>query len=198
MLKHSLLGTLCALALLACQPMTAELSNTVNTKSDIAPDTLPKPGNLFPQKNQSDANSMDVDGSIKNGLRLISTKTDELGFRHLKYQTIHQGVPVWSAETIIHINEAGKIYRIDGDIPKVNPELDTSPNVTAEDATTTALAALDGNDWTNIDASLFVFTDSEHSSLVWQVECLNAVKRRLLLVDAHTGKLLKTVDLSNT
>lgn len=192
MLKKSLLGALCALALIACQPMTAELSNDVNTN------TIPKPGNLFPSKIQSNANKMDDDGNIENGLKLISSKMDELGFRHLKYQAIHQGVPIWSAETIIHINEAGDIYRVDGDIPTVNPELDTSPTVTAEVATTTALAALDGDGWTNIDANLFVFTGSERASLVWQIECLNAVNRQLLLIDAHTGKLLKTVDLSNT
>lgn len=191
MLKASMFGTLCALALCACQPMTTELSS-------IEVETLPKPRNLFPPKAEPNIDSIADKDNIGNGLQLISSKTDELGFRHMKYQAIYQGVPVWAAVTIIHINKAGKTYRVDGDIPVFSEALSTNPSITAKAATTVALAALDGDGWSSLTATLFIYADSGRSTLVWQIECLNAVKRKFVLVDANTAQIVKIVAASNT
>ncbi len=199
MLKISLLGVLLTLALLACQPMTTELSSDeqATPNADAKSTSIPVPLNKFTPKAAAQT-TINSDSSVNSGLRLISAKSDDLGFRHMKYQAVHQGVLVWGAETIIHINKQDKIYRVDGDIPEIDPALNTTPKLNAESAATAALAVLDGDGWSSISTQLFVYATNDHASLAWQVECVNAAKRKFLLVDANTGRILKTVEGSHS
>lgn len=198
MLKHTTFGTLCMLTLLACQPMNTGFSSQDSNAINSEQNTTAKPRKLLSPQARSSVNDLAGQANIENGLRLISSNTDELGFRHMKYQAVFQGVPIWAAISIIHINKAGEIYRVDGDIPDVNPALNTHPSISDRTAIEAALSKLNDSAWSSVASELSILTDSGESTLVWQVECLNAVQRRLLFVDANTAKVVKTIALSNT
>ena len=44
----------------------------------------------------------------------MSTTTDELGFKHLRYGQQYQGIPVWNRDLYVHLDASGEAYTING------------------------------------------------------------------------------------
>jgi bacillolysin len=44
----------------------------------------------------------------------LSKKDDELGFKHIKTQQVVDGIPVFGNEMIVHFNNAGEVYAVNG------------------------------------------------------------------------------------
>ena len=51
---------------------------------------------------------------INRQLMLIDQTTDMLGQTHLRYQQVHQGVPVFAGELLVHVNAAGEVQVVNG------------------------------------------------------------------------------------
>ena len=51
---------------------------------------------------------------INRQLMLIDQTTDTLGQTHLRYQQVHQGVPVFAGELRVHVNAAGEVQVVNG------------------------------------------------------------------------------------
>lgn len=47
-------------------------------------------------------------------LRLIDYRQDSVGFVHLKFQQVYQGIPVWGSQLIVHLRGENEIYAVTG------------------------------------------------------------------------------------
>jgi len=120
-----------------------------------------------------------------------------------RYQQVYQGVPVFGGDIVVNMDADGRLMAMAG---KVSPKLavDTTPGVSAEDATATAmqlLTAAYGAGFTGVltePAALWIydeslFTESAASpSLVWKVVISGLPAypvREIVLVNAQTGSV---------
>jgi bacillolysin/thermolysin len=70
-------------------------------------------------------------------LELVSAERDELGFRQFRYRQIHEGLPVFGQELVVH-TRGDRVTSVGGRItPNITPG---SPNITADTAAERAIA----------------------------------------------------------
>lgn len=72
----------------------------------------------------------DVDGAAARGgideLRTIRVRVDDLAMAHTHVQQLQDGVPVWGAEAIVHLNPDGSLASVTNDLVGI-PQVDTAP-----------------------------------------------------------------------
>ena len=144
-------------------------------------------------------------------LQVTSVKTDFAGARHVSYQQVYQGVPVFAGVLRVHFDKQGQLTAANGTfIPAL--ELDATPSLSASAADTIAVAEVSkpfrqkGNrrtaasDVTARGTTLYVFRTnlaqgiSGHNHLAYQVEVGNGSNvREFVYVDAHSGKVLDQI-----
>lgn len=135
-------------------------------------------------------------------LRLLKSNTEENGRSSFRYQQLYRGIPIFAGELIVNLNKDGDLLSLSGE---ASPELslNTEPDITAEEAQTTALGAIakyDGVDPAGLAVSepeLWIFDESllkesiRPPELVWRMEvaAVDATQpiRELVLVNAQTG-----------
>ena len=141
-------------------------------------------------------------------LRLEETRTDEIGMTHLTYQQVYQGVDVFAAIVLVHMNAADVVQSMNGVfIPDL--KVDVVPNLTAEEAGDIALSIVTKQNYvedapssiTAVNSKLYIFRQglvkgvpgSNH--LAYEIEVTNNPRsiREFVYVDAHTGKILDQI-----
>ncbi|SHK02331.1 M4 family metallopeptidase [Rhodothermus profundi] len=140
-------------------------------------------------------------------LRLVKISRDALGYTHLRYAQQYQGYPVWAAELRVHLDNAGRIYALNGSYEPTPADLaDLTPRLTATDAYERAAQDLrkqgrwqpPGPFLRNVlkldeqSPRLVLF---RHEQLGWRLAYEvdirpNWIERYTYLVDAQTGTLL--------
>lgn len=78
--------------------------------------------------------------------KLISEKKDELGFEHLKFQQVHQGIPVHGGQLILHFNKTGKLYKTGGKFIRID-EISNSYKLTEREAINIVLEGYPSNEY---------------------------------------------------
>ena len=136
-------------------------------------------------------------------LQATTEESDELGYTHVRFDQVYQGLPVWGCRTVAHFREAHTLYLLAGQtVP--TPKVSTNPTVSVVQAEATALASLTGpinRDQIEVSSELVVYPSDETSHLAWMI-LINGVRTQPLrwrvFVDAHSGEiLLKYNDLHN-
>ncbi len=191
MLRPTLLPIAFVLVVTACKPLATE-----NVPDDTATQVVRETRTSVPfvQNNQNN-NGTVMTNSDTTGLQLISSDTDELGFRHIRYQQMFKGVPVWQSETIMHINKDNEIYRVDGAINEIPAAFDVVPEILSEEAASIASESLGSSHWksSNEQLNIAAVNDDRHR-LVWLVELKNGLNRKFVLVDAKNGETVKVIE----
>jgi Zn-dependent metalloprotease/PKD repeat protein len=67
-------------------------------------------------------------------LRPIRTQIDELGYVHLRYEQVYEGVPVWGRDLYVHFDNAGAAYAINGTYEPTPRDLETRPGISSDNA----------------------------------------------------------------
>jgi Zn-dependent metalloprotease len=125
-------------------------------------------------------------------LRLTSSKTDELGMTHLRYQQIYQKLILQHAELITHVKQ-GKVYRVDGQLAELDIS-STIPEVGAERAIEVAAAFKGLNQPFTSDMRLLIVALNQiYDRLAWEVTIKKGLYRYIFLVDANSGSVLKEI-----
>jgi Zn-dependent metalloprotease len=125
-------------------------------------------------------------------LKLISSKTDNLGMTHLRYQQQFQELMLQHAELITH-EKNGVIYRVDGQLAKINVP-STTPKIPPEQAISTAAEYKKlSQPMTAVTRLLIVATDNIYDRLAWKVIIKKGLTRSIILVDAESGSILKEI-----
>jgi bacillolysin len=127
-------------------------------------------------------------------------RTDELGFEPVRFQQVHQGVPVTAAEFIVHMNGA-RVTAANGAVVRDLPA-SVVPTITAAGAQDAAreliakykAAAAPGAQFSEPRLEIFnkgVLQAGEYPSrLAWFVEATDVALREYIWVDAQTGAIL--------
>lgn len=127
-------------------------------------------------------------------LALTATADDELGFRHLRFEQRWRGLAVWPAQVVLHLDEAGSVYLLDGAyVP--TPRLQAEPVVDAAAAAARASRLVPGARSVSTP-ELFVFAPgSRPSRLAWRMQVeVSAESRWLVVIDAVSGAKLLAYD----
>ena len=125
---------------------------------------------------------------------------DEIGIEHVRFQQVHQGIPVRGGEFIVHLN-GSRVTAANGLVVKDLPD-DIVPNITAGGAQDAARqlvakykpAAAAGAQYSEPRLEIFnkgvLATGTYPSRLAWFVEATDLALRQYIWVDAQTGAIL--------
>lgn len=117
---------------------------------------------------------------------------DELGRRQLRFGQQYQGIPVWPAELIVHLDPQGDVDLLGGGFVPTPLNAVTVPRVSAEDALLRASAEI-GYGQLTLGPELVLFaTENGTARLGWRMEMeLSMSSHRSIVVDALFGGILR-------
>ncbi len=136
-----------------------------------------------------------------HGQRVV---TDNLGMTHVRFGQVHQGVPVFGAEVIVHYApDAVTVRAVNGHyVPDI--VLDTAPRLTAADAIQRARSIEPAAQlWSRPDLQVYsavIDPAVRGNHLAWLVRLADAARpaRTLYVIDAHTGAVLTSYNELDT
>ncbi|MFL6200584.1 MAG: M4 family metallopeptidase, partial [Thermoanaerobaculia bacterium] len=129
-------------------------------------------------------------------LRLVSQTKDSLGLRHLKFDQHYRGLPVWPAQLIVHLDEAGDVYLLNGAYVPTPRRLLTQPAISAERAAKLSRDLFEGATRAYVSkAELVVYApDDRAARLAWRLDIdVTFEARWTVLIDAQTGVKLTAI-----
>jgi bacillolysin len=118
---------------------------------------------------------------------------DELGLSHLRFEQRYQGLRVWPAEVLVHLDEEGSVYLLNGAyVP--TPTVGVRPVFSAGAAVRKARTVVPEGSAT--EPELFVFAPGDRAPrLAWRVEVeVSEASRWLVVIDAVNGARLLAYD----
>jgi Zn-dependent metalloprotease len=134
--------------------------------------------------------------SPRDELRMARVDADGLGFRHIRFEQVWQGVPVLNAGIVVAIGGDLRIRSVTGSYLPSPTSLDTRPRLDAAGARRAAAGEMSGGVCSACTAELVVYPrPGVPPVLAWQVELRGGVtQRRRTIVDATSGHLLDSYD----
>ena len=138
----------------------------------------------------------------EQGLSLIKTTRDKLGYTHYKYLQTNFGLPVVGAMYIVHCKE-GKVVSANGNIENIgaNPP---APKLSANNAYTFASNFVSKSESVsnvaasnNQDKLVWIEDDNEQYKLAYQfeIETADFINHYVVFVDAENGDIINKSDL---
>lgn len=123
---------------------------------------------------------------------------DELGMSHLRISQVHQGIPVYGSELIVHFSAEGNIVTVNGNY---HPGVDVAvePEISAETALMTAQADMGSGavPATSEPPQLVIYPQKGRKEiLAWKTAVLSEEPFQIMLyfVDAHTGTVAEKIN----
>ena len=139
--------------------------------------------------------------SRRTQLRHLRSRTDRLGFEHVRFEQVHRGVPVTAGEFLVHLNGA-RVVAANGAVLADLPD-DVTPTVDPDGAREAAarLLALRRADVSAgavfsdprleiLNRGLIEQISGTPSRLAWFIEASAPALREFIWVDARTGGVL--------
>lgn len=136
----------------------------------------------------------------------VQEQHDQLDQTHVRYGQAYQGVPVFGAQLIVHLDADTTVSSSSGRILSA-PQVDTRPDITAEEATHlaqqywqqsyhTSMATVQSSTLYIFDKGFILHQPTSDPHLVWEI-ILNQTSpraRERFYIDAHTGQLVYTMN----
>jgi Zn-dependent metalloprotease len=133
---------------------------------------------------------------------LGAPKIDRAGNKHERFQTTVDGIPVYGHHAVVHTTARDGRTRVTGaDLPS-EITVNTTPLLSADEATTIAIHTARGAGDSEVAATnveLNVWLQETLQALVWKVQTEQAREEGLsamplVFVDAHSGEIINTLD----
>lgn len=131
---------------------------------------------------------MDVFGE----LAFMSETVDQLQQKHVRFQQIKSGVPVWGRQLIVHFDERGEAMNITGAFLSGLGRIDVQPHVSTDAAAATAVA-LKGEGWRAANKVLCIYLHEFQPLLAYHITLTRGLERWFVFVDASDGTVLHQV-----
>ena len=131
-------------------------------------------------------------------LRLNHRETDKLGRTVLRFSQFYRGLEVWPGEIGVHSDPAGAIDLVHTTTVPTPEGIDTTPRLTAEQATQRARTSVPGGlSSTNTEPKLLIYAPLDQpAKLAWKLELSFGLDQHWqVVVDAQTGNNLKAVNM---
>jgi Zn-dependent metalloprotease len=126
-------------------------------------------------------------------LKLYQYQTDGLSRRHLRFSQKYQGLEVWPAELIVHLDDKGDVDMMDGAYVPSPRRIVIQPVLDADDAIERARMAAPGGDKALAsDPTLIIYAQSNRPlRLAWKLELsISVASHWLVVIDALNGATL--------
>ena len=123
-------------------------------------------------------------------LVLVHRHTDELGRTHLRFRQQYQGVPVWPADILVHLNPAGHVDVMNGAFVPTPKDLSTVPVLDEATAVEYARTGLTDGAEAEVTASeLIIYAPGDTPPrLAWKLELtIDVTAQWLVVIDAING-----------
>ena len=123
-------------------------------------------------------------------LVLVHRHTDELGRTHLRFRQQYQGVPVWPADILVHLNPAGHVDVMNGAFVPTPKDLSTVPVLDEATAVEYARTGLTDGAEAEVTASeLIIYAPGDTPPrLAWKLElAIDVTAHWLVVIDAING-----------
>ena len=141
--------------------------------------------------------------STADEINIIDSEHDGAGHTHTRLQQYVAGIAVYEGDMIIHENEDQEIYLIQGSPIMVDRSISMQPKLSVDDIRELAISytpnyipfpasikSLSTHD--QIETTLKLYAHDETTSLIYQVDIYpNLGSKKTMLIDAHTGELIK-------
>lgn len=140
-------------------------------------------------------------GEPESSLRLMRTETDPYGLTHVRFEQLHGGVPVFGAQVLVHLSDAGVtavngafVPDLETDVPSLAPALDRRA------AEAVATFGLTGTRILGADLTVYRKGLLEGfrgvSRLAWDVRFADARgPAEQVILDANTGAVMLRVPM---
>ena len=123
-------------------------------------------------------------------LVLVRRHTDELGRTHLRFRQQYQGMPVWPADIIVHLNPAGQVDVMNGAFVPTPKDLSTIPVIDEATAVEYARTGLTDGDKAEVTASeLIIYAPGDTPPrLAWKLKLtIGLTAQWVVIIDAVNG-----------
>ena len=123
-------------------------------------------------------------------LVLVHRHTDELGRTHLRFRQQYQGVPVWPADILVHLNPEGHVDVMNGAFVPTPKDLSTVPVLDEATAVEYARTGLTDGAEAEVTASeLIIYAPGDTPPrLAWKLElAIDVTAHWLVVIDAVNG-----------
>lgn len=135
-----------------------------------------------------------------DALEAVRTKVDDRGLAHVRYQQLHEGVPVFGGEAIVHTDAAGVLFRLTDTLVR-DLDVDAAPAQSA-DAAIAVAAALGHPSDKEVEAAtaeLVVLRHDGADHLAWKVARYvetreGVLSQPLVFVDAHDLSVVEALE----
>ena len=136
----------------------------------------------------------------RSQLTFINEKVDNLDNKHVKFQQVHEGVPVWGREIIVHLDENNFLNNISGGILTGLSMLNTQPVITKEKAGNEVMQAKQwgGKGWKVMDIELYIFNQNDNNYLVYRLTLTKGLLREFVFLNAHDAQIIHRISGTNT
>ena len=131
-------------------------------------------------------------------LALARRERDDLGYRHLRFVQVYEGLPVWPCELTVHLHPDGHVVLMDGAFVPTPTGVETTPRLTGAEAAQRARASVPGGEEAElIGPELVVFAPLDQPPrLAWKLElAVSLAAHWRCVVDAADGTLLEQLNL---
>lgn len=141
--------------------------------------------------------------NVSDEIHIMSTELDHNGHTHTRVEQYVDGISVYGGDMILHENEDHEIYLIQGSPVQMDKNLSATPKLSTADIDALAIsltpnyipfpASIEGlMTHKQIESSLRWYTNDLQTSLIYQVDIYpNLGSKKTMLIDAHTGVLIK-------
>jgi vibriolysin len=129
-----------------------------------------------------------------DSLTVTDAEVDSRGLGHVRYQQLHEGVPVFGAEAFVHTDASGLLFRLTETLHR-HLSVDVSPSISAEAAVEVVRSGLSrsSRDVEAPTTELVVLRHNGADHLAWKVSMYiddpaDKPSQPFAFVDAHTGE----------
>jgi len=129
-----------------------------------------------------------------------SESLDNLQNKHVKFQQVHKGVPVWGREIIVHLDENNFVYSISGEILTGLSMLNTQPAIAKGKAVDLAMQAKQwgGKGWQVKGVELYVFNQNGNNYLVYRLTLTKGLLREFVFMNADDAEIIHRISGTHT
>jgi Zn-dependent metalloprotease len=128
-------------------------------------------------------------------LTAASIDEDDLGFKHIRFQQVFSGIPVWAAEINVHLNRLNNIYLVQGRYIPTPVGIDIHPALQEDDAKHIVADLLgvqepENSKWHS--ETIIFASEKTDARLAYRVVAnLSVSEGWAFILDAETGDLLE-------
>lgn len=122
-------------------------------------------------------------------LKFVDESVDARNQKHVRFQQLLNGVPVWRRDVIVHLNDHDEGYDATTSLLTGLGHFNVTPQISADAARSTA-SRTKGDGWQAKESTLYVYMYDMRPRLAYEVAMTRGLERWFVFVDARDGSVI--------